>query len=462
MKNRKIFALVLAIGMILSVLSACGTKESVDAPQANDFTNYEWETEPGSEKYAGRTLRILQTAGGGGNYYEPVVERMKEFYPGLEIEYVYTLGADDILRTQILDGNAPDIFNVNAGFLPIYDAINQGICAPVDAIFDVPTLDGSAKLGDLLDMSMFYQGEMEGVHYAMNDIFYITGLWYDANFFKANDLSVPTDWTSLQQLAVDCDALGIDILGACGLMSSEYPTNYWWWPMVASTDYDLYCKLNNLDYEAWNSEAMKRVVDKMVWLRDNGYYNTSTNALSNAQTQMSFISHEFALLPCGSWLEAEMADAWTKDWQLKFLPYSFGDEAGNAYYAVNTLVSMVSADTENMDLVCEFYRFLYSDSESITGSAAIHANVMKLPDFNETCADLMVPSIRDAAATIESMKGLNLEGTLWYSTLNPKIGNMIIDLMDGDLTAEEFIQQGYDLFKNVAEDETIKKFEFKG
>lgn len=462
MKNRKIFGLVLAVVLVLSVLSACGTKENIDDLQANDFTTNEWTTKPGSNKYAGRTLRILQTVGGGGNYYEPVVERMKEFYPGLEIEYIYTLGADDILRTQILDGNAPDIFNVNAGFLPIYDAINQGICAPVDAIFDVPTLDGSAKLSDLLDMSMFYQGEMDGVHYAMNDIFYITGLWYDANFFEANNLSVPTDWVSMQQLAVDCNALGIDVLGACGLMSSEYPTNYWWWPMVASTDYDLYCKLNNLDYKAWNSEEMKQVVDKMVWLRDNGYYNTNTNILSNAETQMAFIAHEFALLPCGSWLEAEMADAWTKDWQLKFLPYSFGDKLGDEYYAVNTLVSMVSADTENMDLVCEFYRFLYSDPESIKGSAAIHTNIVKLPNFSETCGDLMVPSIRDAAATIESMKGLNLEGTLWYSTLNPRIGNMIIELMGGDLTAEEFIQQGYDLFKDVAEDETIKKFEFNG
>lgn len=444
------------------MLSACGDEKEVSSSEEFDFSSYEWETKPGSNKYAGRTLRILQTAGGAGNYYEPVVERMKEFYPGLEIEYVYAQYAEDMLRTQILDGDAPDIFTVNAGFLPIYDLIRQGVCAPIDAILDVSTLDGSEKLGDLLDMGMFFHGEMDGVYYAMNDIVYITGLWYDANFFEANGLIVPTDWASLQQLAVDCDALGIDVLGACGLMSSEYPTNYWWWPMVASTDYGLYCKLNNLDYEAWNSDEMKQVVDKMVWLRDNGYYNTSTNGLSNAETQMSFISHEFALLPCGSWLEAEMADAWTKDWHLKFLPYSFGDEAGDAYYAVNTLVSMISADTENMDLVCEFYRFLYSDPESIAGSAATHANIVNLPGFDETYGDLVLPSVQDAATTIESMKSLNLEGTLWYTALNPEIGSMIISLMGGDITAEDFIQRGYELFKGIAEDDTIKKVTFAG
>ena len=68
---------------------------------------------------------------------------------------------------------------------------------------------------------------------------------------------------------------------------------------------------------------------------------------------------------------------------MRFLPYSFGDEAGDEYYGVTLLQSNVSVDTENMDLVCEFYRFLYSDYESIAGSTAIHTNIMKIPDFGE-------------------------------------------------------------------------------
>lgn len=462
MNTRRIFALLLAFVMTVSILSACGDEKEANNPEEFDFSNCEWETEPGSDKYAGRTLRILQTVGGGGNYYEPIVERMKEFYPGLEIEYVYTKGAADILRTQVLNGNAPDIFNVNIGDLPLYDAINQGICAPVDVIFDVPTLDGTAKLGDLLDMRLFTQGEVDGVHYSMKDIMYITGLWYDANFFEANGLTVPSDWEDLQKLATQCDKLGIDMLGACGTRSEEYPTCYWWWPMVASTDYDLYCKLNNLDYEAWKSDEMKQVVDKMVWLRDNGLYNINTNGQDNNETQMSFITHEFALLPCGSWLEPEMVDAWTEDWNLRFLPYSFGDEVGDAYYGVTLLQSNVSVDTENMDLVCEFYRFLFSDYESIAGSTAIHTNVMKLPGFGETYSDLLAHSVKDASATTEDMKILNVDTSRTYTTMGPEIGDMIIDLMGGDITAEEFIQRGYALFKEIAEDDTIRKITFAG
>ena len=460
MNIKRIFALILTFIMTVSMLSACVDEKEVNDSEEFDFSSYEWETEPGSDKYAGRTLRILQTVGGGGNYYEPIVERMKEFYPGLEIEYVYTKGAADILRTQVLNGNAPDIFNVNIGDLPLYDAIDQGICAPVDMIFEVPTLDGSAKLGDLLDMSLFSQGEVDGVHYSMKDILYITGLWYDANFFEENGLTVPSDWASMQQLAIDCDALGVDVLGACGTRSEEYPTCYWWWPMVASTDYELYKRLTNLDYEAWYSDEMKQVVDKMVWLRDNGFYNTNTNSLDNNETQMSFIAHEFALLPCGAWLEPEMVDAWTEDWNLRFLPYSFGDEAGDAYYGVTALQSNVSV--ENMDLVCEFYRFLFSDYESIASSTAIHTNVMKIPDFGETYGDLLAHSVKDAAITTEDMKMLNVDTSRIYTTMGPEIGSMILDLMGGDIAAEDFIRRGYELFKGIAEDDTIRKITFAG
>ena len=464
MKKRnlaRIVTLLLAALMLVGVMTGCGADAKTTA---DDFSvaDYDWATEAGSDKYEGRTLRILLTVGGGGNYYEPVVKRMMEYYPGLTVELNYTQGAADVLRTEILADNAPDIFNCNAGDLPYYDAIGQGIAAPIDDIFDVPTLDGSAKIGDLMDDGLFSIGEVDGKHYVMHDMLYMDGLWYDANFFEKNNLTIPTDWASLQKLAQECDALGMDVLGACGLMAHEYPTNYWWWPMVASTDYDTYTKLQNLDYEAFKGDGMKAVVDKMLYLRDNGYYDTKTNGLGNAETQMAFINHDFALLPCGSWLEAEMADAWTADWQLAYLPYSFGDKAGEEYMRIDSLASMVSATTENMDLVCEFYRFLFSDPEALRGCTAVHTNVFKIPGFADNYGDLLAPSVKDAAAKGENMKTINTPAGAWYTALNPELGNMIIGLMGGDISGEEFMQRGYDLFKSVADDEGVTKYTFAG
>ncbi|MBQ6544985.1 MAG: extracellular solute-binding protein [Lachnospiraceae bacterium] len=470
---KKLLAMLLAAVMVLS-LAACGGAGGAGGSGGGDaakvdttaegfkIADYTWETQPGSNKYEGRKLRVLLTVGGGGNYYEPAIKRMMEFYPGLEVELEFTAGAADVLRTSILEGNAYDIYNCNAGDLPYFDAINQGIAYPIDGIFEVPTMDGTKKLGDLMDMSLFGIGEKDGKHYVMADMLYMEGLWYDDAWFQANGITVPTDWASFQEMAQQCDALGADALGACGLMAHEYPTNYWFWPMVASTSWDLYSKLQNLDYEQWNSDEMKRVVEKMLWIRDNGYFDTDTNGLGNAETQMEFIDHKFAILPCGSWLEAEMADAWTEGWSLKFLPYSFGDDAGKTYLKTDCLASLVSPTTKNMDLVCEFYRFLFSDPDSLKGGAQVHTNVFKIPGYGDLCGEYLAPSVKDVATKSESMKTINIPCQNWYTTIAPEIGNMIVGLMGGDIDGDTFRQRGYDLFKGIADDSNIEKYEFKG
>ena len=178
---KKVIAMLLAAVMVLS-LAACGSSDGGAAGKTDTtaegfkVADYTWETQPGSKKYEGRTLKVLLTVGGNGDYYKPVLDRMQEFYPGLKVEYEYTAGAADVLRTAILDNNAPDIYNVNEGDLPYFDAINQKIAYPIDEIFNVPTLDGSKKLGDILDMSIFGIGEKDGKHYAMADMLYMESL----------------------------------------------------------------------------------------------------------------------------------------------------------------------------------------------------------------------------------------------------------------------------------------------
>ena len=469
--RRRITGIMMSFCLLISCIAGCASGipgSAASVPEETDRTaagfrpgEYDWPTEPGSDRYAGRTLRILLTIGSGGNYYDPVARRMLEYYPGLTVELNYTSGAGDVLRTEVLAQNAPDIFNCNSGDLPHYSAIRQGICAPIDPVFDVPTLDGSGRIGDLLDMDMMRNGSVDGSCYIFYDLSYICGLWYDANWFAANHLPVPDDWESLQELAVSCDAIGADVLGACGLMSHEYPTQYWWWPMVISTDKDLFADLTNLRYEAFKSPSMRRVVDKMLWLRDNGYYDTETNGMGNAETQMAFINHDFALLPCGAWLEIEMADAWTPDWQLSFLPYSFGDTQGHTYYRSDALASMISSTTENMDLVCEFYRFLFSDPASIRGSVAIHTNVYRIPGFDEQYGDLLSPSVKDALETCREMTPFTPLAGIWYPGLNAGIGDMIVALMGGDISGDEFIERGYELFRQIAEDDSIPKYRYE-
>ena len=103
-----------------------------------------------------------------------------------------------------------------------------------------------------------------------------------------------------------------------------------------------------------------------------------------------------------------------------------------------------------------------SDPESLKGGAKIHTNVYKIPGYGDLCGEFLAPSVKDVASKSESMKTINIPCQRWYTTIAPEIGKMIVGLMGGDIDGDTFRQRGYDLFKGIADDSNIEKFEFKG
>lgn len=459
-KNR-ILALLIAAVMMLGMFTGCAKTEA-PAESAAPAENQAYSTDTASKDYSGRTLRILLSIGGGGNYYEPIAKRMEELYPGLKVEIDFSNTAEDVLRTQVLEGNPPDIYNVNSGRLPWYDAIAQGIAQPIDEIFELPTMDGTKKLGDLMDMNIFSLGEKDGKHYVMHEFQYLSGFWYDAAYFRENNLTVPKKWDDIVKLSEEAEALGKKTLGYMGIAAEEYGINYWILPMIASTDYELYKSILNLDYEAIKGDSMKRVVEKMEFIRD-GNYDINTLGCGATEAQIAFINHDHLLYPCGSWLEAEMEGAWTEGWELTFLPYTFGETEGDAaYQCAGGLASMVSPGTKNWDLVCEFYRIAFSDEKAIRESVAVHRNVMKIPGFAEQYGDLVDPSVNTAAAAMNEMKSINMALNMWYAEITVAMGNALNGFFGGDINGDEFIQRFYDAVKSVAENNAIAKYPFNG
>ena len=167
MKKMRWIAVLLTIVMVCG-LAACGGGGGAKPADGGAKEEAIISADDSSKDYSGRTLKLLLSIGGGGNYYEPIAKRMMEAYPGLTVEIQYSNTAEDDLRTLILAGNAPDIYNVNSGKLPWYNAIAQDLARPIDDIFKVPTMDGTKTLGDLLDKGMFSLGEYEGHYYVMH------------------------------------------------------------------------------------------------------------------------------------------------------------------------------------------------------------------------------------------------------------------------------------------------------
>ena len=463
--KKRLMAILLATAMVLS-LAACGSSGSkANADHSINMKkedNQAYSTDTAKKDYSGRTLELLLSVGGGGDYYTPIAKRMMELYPGLTVNVTFDKNAADIMRTKVLAGEAPDIYDINVNSLPWYDAIEQGIAAPIDEIFDLPTMDGSKKLGDIVDQSGYVLGEYNGKHYVVHEYQYLAGFWYDAAYFRENNLTVPTDWASMQKLGEEAKALGKNLMGYCGTAANEYAIMYWFWPMLGSINPDAVSKLTNLDYEAWKSDDMKKLVEKLQWVKENNLFEKSTISAGCSEDQMQFINHDFLLWPCGSWLEAEMADGWTEGWELTFLPYTWAEESDNVHMIATGNACQVSPTTKNWDLVCEFFRLMFSDDQTIGDMCDVHKNVVLIDGFSEKFGDKVDPSVAATAALMsEVTMQVDVCGT-WYPQINDELGNMLNAFFMDEIDDEEFIQRGYDYFKQIKEDSTVTKFEYKG
>ena len=210
---------------------------------------------------------------------------------------------------------------------------------------------------------------------------------------------------------------------------------------------------------------MKNVMEKMKYLRDNDLMSQYTIGSGTSEAQVSFINHDFAIYPCGSWLEAEMADAWTEGWELTFLPFTFGDvdDKDHKFMGVGGQSSRITSTTkENLDLVGEFYRVLYCDEEAIRGEVATHGNVMLIPGFAEKYGDLVDPSVRTASACADDMRKITNQAGGWYPDMRTEVGNAINAYYNGDIDEAAFIQRLRDKMDSIKNDSTVTKYNFEG
>ncbi len=450
--KRKATAILLVLTLLASLLMGCSDSGGVKKPSGN-----------GADKgYAGREISILLHRGGGGDYYAPVVESLRKAYPELTVNYEYADEGAERMKQLVLSGETPDIFSLNQGMYNYYAAIQEGICGPINDYLELSTLDGSAKLGDVVDTGLMVKGRVDDKYYIWPEIIFTSGLWYDGNLFETNSIKVPETWAEFEAAGDKLDALGIDLLGYCGMMAHEYPLDYMFYPFLISLDEEAFTKVQNLADDAWDTPAMVELVNRLQSLRDKDYTSKAAIALGNNETQMEFINHKFAFLPCGSWLEAEMGDAWTSDWKLNFLPYSGRtDTGGSNYVHMISLISAVSADSENTDLIGEFYRYLYSDPETIKAVVGVAQNGLPIKDFGANYGDLLNDStaqvwkaIDDGSKTFVSLT------TNWYAQSSKDFADAFNSFMNGQSSGDEFRARMKAAMKAIKDSSEYEKYTY--
>ena len=322
---KKLFSLVLAVAMVLSM--AC-------------FASAEENT----------TLTIVAWDVGTTPYYQAQKEAFEATHPGVTIEYVDVASQDWDTKagTMLSGGDTSDLFMVKQN-INIMNWAQQG--------FAEPLTDYIAK--DNYDLSGFVGMEpnyaLDGTQYALpfRSDFWV--LFYNKTLFDAAGVAYPTNdmtWEEYAALAKEMTGKG----------NCKYGCHYHTWRSAASLFSILDGKNTIID---GTYDFMKPTYDMVIAQQkdgicmDYGYLKTSSLHYSAA-----FENQQCAMVNMGSWfistLEAYMKDAETKfNWGIVKYPHPAGAEAGSTLGTVTSLA--INADSPKAEAAADFINWCVSE-----------------------------------------------------------------------------------------------------
>jgi N-acetylglucosamine transport system substrate-binding protein len=410
---------------------------------------------------SGRTLEVLYMVGGQRQMGDPIIEKLKKLYPGLTINIQYDHNAHEIMRSKVMAGNPPDIFDLNQGLYDYYGAISEGICMPLNELFEQPAVDTSKKIKDYIDLDMFTKGKVDGKYYLVPDAIYTSGLWYSGKLLKSCGIKPPETWAEFMSACEVLKSKNIYPFAYYGSFAHEYPLDYFFFPMLAAIDYQAYVDIQNLKEGAWKSAAVRKLVGRIEEMIKKGYIDPNSPTY-DITCQVNFIKYTIGFIPCGSWLEAEMEGSWPGDFDLTYLPWSGSEKANGTNYTLQaSVVSAVSAKSKNLDIVTEWYRYFLTDKETITAVVNMHKNGLALKNFSRDFGALLPKSVQGTWDALSSgNKPIVDLWTAWYKEAGTGFGDAFNALVAGKITGEEFMNRLDAQDTKLRKDSSITKYTY--
>jgi len=285
------------------LLGACATSGSDDK---KDDTQAKTNENPlGVVKDS--PVEVVVFNGGFGEEYPKFDKQLVEQRHGLKVDLKFTQKIKTELQPRF-SATPPDLIN-NAGA----DQMGNDVLANQNALVDLtPLLDAASwddpnvKVKDTLAPGTIESGTLNGKPYALNYVYGVFGIWYDAALFEKNSWTPPKTFDEFFTLADKIKAAGI----APWVHAGKYPY-YMGWPImdwIHKLGGETQAKaIDNLEDGAWKTDVVKTVVTRVQEMVTKGYVLPGSEGLSHLQSQQSFLDGKAAFIPVGTWFESEMS-----------------------------------------------------------------------------------------------------------------------------------------------------------
>lgn len=431
--------------LALFALTACG-------PKAEEPTD---GTRKGPEYSTSNELKVMAFKGGyGSDFYEKVAAEYAE-KTGVKVEVVADARIDQQIQPLMQKGSPPDLIFPGWRF-DHWKAVGDEAILDLTEVMQTKPMQGTSTWADTFEPSLLKLGQSDGKQYTLPYFYSVLGWWYDPDLFAQHNWTPPKNYTELLDLCQKIKAAGIAPITYQG-QYPDYMIAGMLQPWVISHGgLEAFTAMQNLEPGAWKSESVVKAATMIRELRDMGYFQQGATALSHTEAQAEFVNRRAAMVPCGTWLYAEMSATMPAGRKMAFmLPPVLGDGKGDpSAIMIKIEPWMVPAQAKNQTHAIGLFKTM-TTLDNAKKFVTEKGTLMAIKGSEEA---EMPEYLKGAATSFKASKAVwAAQWKEWYPDFYKSVESAVTELLNGNLDPQAFADKCEAEAEKLRNDDRIKK-----
>ncbi|MGH2561364.1 MAG: N-acetylglucosamine/diacetylchitobiose ABC transporter substrate-binding protein [Thermomicrobiales bacterium] len=405
---------------------------------------------------------VIFKGGYGDDYAIYVKDQMyQKLYPESEITYAGIQRLGEQLQPRFVAGEPPDIIdNSGAGNLDTTALIAEGQLADLADLMAAPSYDTEGKtFAETLVPGSQETGVFDGVQYYLNLALSAYGLWYSSSWMEENGFTYPATWTEFMALCEEIKGTGVAPFMTTGV-HPQYIRGFVFDQMLWKHDSQAMVNIDNLEADAWKQPAVTEVLEALMQLAEGDFFGEGWEGLDHTQSQTEWLQGKAVFLPCGTWLENEMKDLIPEGFNMVIAPTPSLDEDQIPFEGILAGAGepfIVPSQGQNVQGGKEYLRLLFSQEGGRGFSEATKSlSVVQGSGEGLELGTAFASTQEAIAAAGENTFQARYSG--WYDLLDEDSKLLMLEMIQGQISIEEFQESVQEVADTVKEDESIIKY----
>jgi N-acetylglucosamine transport system substrate-binding protein len=427
-KDKKSYWLVFMMALLLLVGTAC----SKDKDSSSNV---------GKDGEIAGDLEIQYFVGGyGDSWWKEVIADFKEAYPDVNVIEYAGPNVNEEMRSRWVSNDPPDVVYIDGAGSSETQMVEDSQLMNLTEWVNGIELEGGDKLVDsFIVKPATYDGEI----YSLPLVFDTWGTWYDKALFEEKGYTVPKNFDEFMASMKEIKkGEGINPFVTSGQHPYYFMRGMLYPAFAAAGGEELLSDVITGKEGAWSSDQVLEIMKRVEKMVDEGMFDAGLGALNHTQSQMNFLLHENAFIPVGFWLPNEMKNDIPEGFDFGFIPSPM-NAADEKYAIVPDLRPLAIAEqAENPEAAKAFVEFVFTREYASAFSEHTGA-IMNLNGVDLTKNDKVPEYLMNANAMINDPDIVQIyeKPHPMSADLETPIGNALISLMLGNMTAEEFVAE---------------------